>query len=157
MGIAQAGGRAECVEVGVGEVLDGAHLFDGRAVDLLDLAHERGQEPLVVQLDGELVDGHALAPLEHVDGDDVTPHRADAGGDLAEGAGTVLQPDANQHVHGAHGHAARPEHIGEGTPPGYWIGAAGRRQNASIGPPPGGPIRPVPPEGPEADAPRAPT
>ena len=44
----------------------------------------------------ELVDDDAFAALEHVDADDVAPHRTDPGRDEAERAGPVREPDADQ-------------------------------------------------------------
>ena len=46
---------------------------------------QQRHEPVVGQLDHELVDGPAGAPLEDVDADHVAAHRADAAGDLRRG------------------------------------------------------------------------
>ena len=54
------------------------------------------------QLDDQLVDGPAGAPLEDVDADDVAAHGADPAGHLAQRAGTVGQPHT-EHVGRGHG------------------------------------------------------
>ena len=100
--LAQAGGRLQGVEAGVGEVVDDPHLLDRGAVDLLDLPDQHGDQFGVGQVDGELVDGHAAVALEDVDADDVAPHRTDPGGDLAEGTGPVGQPDPHEDVSRCH-------------------------------------------------------
>ena len=56
--------------------------------------------------DRELVDGDVLAPLEHVDADDVAVDRTDAGGDEPERAGTVGEPDPHEDVRGRLGGVA---------------------------------------------------
>jgi len=63
---------------GVGEVVDGANLFDARAVDLFDLAHEQVEGDLLAQQDRELVDRDVVAAFEHVDADDVAVDGTDA-------------------------------------------------------------------------------
>ena len=56
----------------------------------------------VGQVDDQLVDGPARAPLEDVDADDVAAHRADAAGHRAQGAGAVGQPQPyDEGLHGA--------------------------------------------------------
>jgi hypothetical protein len=96
--LAQPDGRLQGVEAGVREVADDPHLLDGGPVHLLDLPHQDGDEVLAGQVDCELVDGHSAAALQHVDTDDVAPHRTDAGGHLAQGAGAVRQPHPHEHV-----------------------------------------------------------
>ena len=108
---AQRGGRLERVETWVGEVVDGAHLFDARAVDLLDLAHEEIDRHRLAQQHRELVDRDVVAALEHVDADDVAVDRTDARRDEAERTGTVGEPDPYEDVRGrlggiAHDHDA---------------------------------------------------
>ncbi len=100
--LAEAGGRLEGVEAGVGEVVDHPHLLDGGAVDLLDLPHQHGDQLGVGQVDGELVDGHTAVALEDVDPDDVTPHGTDSGGDLTERTGPVGQPHPDEDVSSGH-------------------------------------------------------
>jgi hypothetical protein len=78
VGLAQRSRGLERVEAGIGEVADEPDLFHRRAIDLFDLPHQGGHEIRVGKVDGELVDGHVRAPLQHVDTDDVTAHRADA-------------------------------------------------------------------------------
>ena len=96
-GADEDGRRLERVEPGVVEgVGRRADLLDVDAVDLLDLGDEQlDQSRAVGQLDHQLVDGPAGAPLEDVDADDVAPHRADAAGHLPERAGSVRQPHAD--------------------------------------------------------------
>ncbi len=77
-GIAQRGCGLERVEAGIGEVADEPDFFHRDAVDLLDLPHQGGHEIRAGEIDGELVDGHVRAPLQHIDADDVAAHGADA-------------------------------------------------------------------------------
>ena len=56
----------------------------------------------VAQLHRELVDGHAVALLQHVDADDVAVDRTDARRDEPERAGPVGEPDPDQDVERAH-------------------------------------------------------
>ena len=73
-------------------MLDDPHLFDARAVDLLDLAHQEVERAAFAQQHRELVDGDAVAPLEDVDTHDVAVDRTDARRDEAERTGPVGEP-----------------------------------------------------------------
>ncbi len=79
-------------------MLDGAHLLDARAVDLLDLAHEEVEGGALAQQHRELVDGDVVAALEDVDADDVAVDRTDARRDEAERTGTVGEPHPHEDV-----------------------------------------------------------
>ena len=92
-------------------MVDGAHLLDARAVDLLDLADEEVEGDRRAEHDRELVDRDVLAALEHVDADDVAVDRTDARRDEAERTGPVGEPDPHEDVRDglggvAHGHDA---------------------------------------------------
>ena len=81
-------------------MVDVAHLLDGRAVDLLDLAHEQVDAIVVAQQHRELVDRDVLAALEHVDADDVAADRADARRDQTERTRAVGEPHPHEDVGG---------------------------------------------------------
>ena len=87
-------------------MVDGAHLLDAGAVDLLDLAHEQIEGDGLPQDDRELVDRDVVAALEHVDPDDVAFDRTDAGRDEPEGTGSVGEPHAHEDVRGRLGGVA---------------------------------------------------
>ncbi len=104
---------------------DGPHVLDVDPVDLTDLVDEQGEVVVVGQVDDELVDGTAGAPLEDVDPDDVGPDGADPAGDLTEGAGPVGQPDADDV--GAHG----PERYGSDVNgPFHEVDGSGNRERS---------------------------
>ena len=67
-------------------------------------ADEQRHQAGVGELDDQLVDGPARAPLEDVDADHVAPDRADAAGDRAQRSRTVGQP----HPHDERLHGLRP-------------------------------------------------
>ena len=111
---AQGRRRLERVEPRVGEVVDGAHLFDARAVDLFDLAHQEVEGDRRAEHHRELVDRHVVAPFEHVDADDVAVDRTDARRDEAECARPVGEPDPYEDVRdGLGGVAHVPDATGE--------------------------------------------
>jgi hypothetical protein len=106
--------RRERIEARVREVVHGSHLFDARAVDLLDLAHEEIDRHRLPQHHRELVDRDVLTALEHVDADDVAVDRADARGDESERARPVGEPHPNQDVGSSVVRVAHPDD-GTGT------------------------------------------
>ena len=89
----------------------GAVRGDVVGIDILERGAGRAIDELVVELpdaslvslllaeidqvDDQLVDGPAGAPLENVDADHVAPDGADAAGHLAEGPRAVRHPDAD--------------------------------------------------------------
>ena len=79
-------------------MVDDAHLLDGRAVDLLDLADQQVERDRLAQQHRELVDRDVVAALEHVDADDVAVDRTDPRRDEAERTGPVGEPDAHEDV-----------------------------------------------------------
>ena len=105
-------GRLEGVEPGVVEAAgQRPDLLDVDAVDLLDLVDEQVDERRVGQVDDQLVDRPAGAPLEDVDADDLAAHRADPAGHLPERTGAVGQPEADDeglHARGTYGGRVNP-------------------------------------------------
>src|SRR5690606_6626073 len=92
----ELGGRLEDVDPGVvAGAGDVPHLLDGHPVDLTDLADQQVDQRRVGQLDHQLVDRLATAPLEDVDAHDVAPDGTDPAGDLAEGTRPVGKPQAD--------------------------------------------------------------
>jgi hypothetical protein len=72
------------------------------------------------QVDHDIVDGHAVGPLEHVQGHDVDAGRAERRGDGAQGAGLVGHHQAQEIGHDSSG----------GVP---WPPSGARRERASGG------------------------
>ncbi len=75
-----------------------SHRLDDHAIDFQDLVPEQVDEVVAAQADSQFVDHDALVPLEDLDGDHVTAHRADPAGHRPEGAGSVGQLDPDQVV-----------------------------------------------------------
>ena len=81
--------------------LDRADVFDGHAIDRIDLADHERDECLVGKHDDEFIDHVPRSGLEHLDSEYVSAHRADAARDLTEGARAIGEPDADHDgVHG---------------------------------------------------------
>ena len=106
VGRAERGRRLERVEARIGEVVDGAHLLDARAVDLFDLAHEEVECDRLAQQHRELVDRDVVAAFEHVDADDVAVDRTDPRRDEPERTGPVGEPHPHEDVGGGLGGVA---------------------------------------------------
>ena len=79
-------------------MVDGAHLLDAGAVDLLDLAHEEVEGDRLAEQHRELVDGDVVAALEDVDADDVAVDRTDPRRDEPERTGAVGEPHPHEDV-----------------------------------------------------------
>ena len=96
MALDQVGGRFQGVQPGVDRgARDLAHVFDVHPVHLVDLADHQVQEVGPGQLDHELVDGPARAPLEDLHTHQVAAHGADPAGYGTQGAGPVWHPHSD--------------------------------------------------------------
>ena len=80
-------------------------VFHVDAVDFGNLADEQRHQPVVGQVDEQLIDGTATTPFEDVDADQVTTDRPDPAGNCTQRARPVRHPDPH-HVNG-HGRNRR--------------------------------------------------
>jgi hypothetical protein len=100
-----AGERVEELQlaVGVERTGEGPQRLDRHAGNGLGSGDQAVGQPVAGQFDDHVVHGDAVAPFQHVEGDDVHPRVAERGGDGAQDAGAVGDHQAQEIGHGASG------------------------------------------------------